>query len=69
MPFLGFIDHVERVYIRCDGELKENKLTREAKTEEVNALTAKVDELNAQVRRVGGLPETAVQATQIIRNS
>merc|ERR1719352_528728 len=36
----------------CDGELKENKLTREAKTEEVNALTAKVDELNAQVAKL-----------------
>merc|ERR1719482_666470 len=36
----------------CDGELKDNKLTREAKTEEVNALTAKVDELNAQVAKL-----------------
>jgi hypothetical protein len=36
----------------CDGELKENKLTREAKTEEVNALTAKVDELNAMVAKL-----------------
>jgi outer membrane murein-binding lipoprotein Lpp len=36
----------------CDGELKENKLTREAKTEEVNQLTAKVDELNAQVAKL-----------------
>merc|ERR1719352_1809192 len=36
----------------CDGELKDNKLTREAKTEEVDALTAKVDELNAQVAKL-----------------
>merc|ERR1719316_766462 len=36
----------------CDSELKDNKLTREAKTEEVNALTAKVDELNAQVAKL-----------------
>jgi len=36
----------------CDSELKDNKLTREAKTEEVNALTAKVDQLNAQVAKL-----------------
>jgi hypothetical protein len=31
----------------CDGELKDNKLTREAKTEEVNTLTSTVEKLKA----------------------
>jgi hypothetical protein len=31
----------------CDGELKENKLTREAKTEEVNTLTSHLEKLKA----------------------
>merc|ERR1719181_401250 len=30
----------------CDGELKENKLTRDAKTEEVDTLTSTVEKLN-----------------------
>merc|ERR1719271_184733 len=31
----------------CDGELKENKLTRDAKTEEVNTLTSHLEKLKA----------------------
>merc|ERR1719224_342325 len=31
----------------CDEELKQNKLTRDEKTQEVNELNAKVDEINA----------------------
>merc|ERR1719440_768633 len=36
----------------CDSELKDNKLTRESKTEEVNALTAKVEMLKATIMKL-----------------
>merc|ERR1719352_1911904 len=36
----------------CDGELKENKLTREAKTEEVNTLTSHLEKLKATLMKL-----------------
>merc|ERR1719324_706534 len=36
----------------CDGELKENKLTRDAKTEEVDTLTSTVEKLKATLKRL-----------------
>jgi chromosome segregation ATPase len=36
----------------CDGELKENKLTREAKTAEVESITAAVDMLKATISKL-----------------
>jgi hypothetical protein len=36
----------------CDGELKENKLTRDAKTEEVDSLTSTVEKLKATLKRL-----------------
>jgi len=36
----------------CDKELHDNKLTREEKTEQVNALTATCDQLNADIDRL-----------------
>jgi hypothetical protein len=36
----------------CDGELKENKLTRDAKTEEVDTLSSTVDKLKATLKRL-----------------
>merc|ERR1719155_346878 len=37
----------------CDGELATNKQTREAKTEEVNSLSASVDALKAEIAELG----------------
>merc|ERR1719482_2410460 len=36
----------------CDEELKQNKLTRDEKTEEINMLTAKVEEINAAIDKL-----------------
>merc|ERR1719191_674231 len=36
----------------CDEELKQNKLTRDEKTQEVSMLTAKVDEINAAIDKL-----------------
>jgi len=36
----------------CDGELKENKLTRDAKTEEVDTLSSTVEKLKATLKRL-----------------
>merc|ERR1719311_1068168 len=36
----------------CDEELKQNKLTRNEKTQEVDMLTAKVDEINAAIDKL-----------------
>jgi len=60
----------------CDEELKQNKLTRDAKTEEVNMLTAKVDEINAAIDKltadiasneaaIAELDKTTKEATEV----
>ena len=36
----------------CDTEMAKNKHTREAKTEDINALTAKSDKLSAAITRL-----------------
>merc|ERR1719313_1424224 len=36
----------------CDEELKQNKLTRDEKTQEVSMLTAKIDEINAAIDKL-----------------
>merc|ERR1719439_475023 len=36
----------------CDGELKENKLTRDAKTEEIDTLTSTVEKLKATLTKL-----------------
>merc|ERR1719214_445847 len=47
----------------CDGELHENKNTRDAKTAEVNALTALIEKTNAEIAKLG---EEAAALTEAI---
>merc|ERR1719506_3261090 len=50
----------------CDAELKANKETRDAKTEEVNRLTARSDMLHAQIAQLdSGLEELASQISSL----
>merc|ERR1719473_226866 len=37
----------------CDSELGTNKITRESKTEDVNALSAQADQLSADIAKLG----------------
>ena len=50
----------------CDAELKSNKETRDAKTEEVNRLTARSDMLHAQIAQLTSeLEELADQISEL----
>jgi hypothetical protein len=60
----------------CDEELKQNKLTRDEKTQEVAELTAKVDEINAAIDKleadiasntaaIAELDKTTKEATEV----
>jgi hypothetical protein len=60
----------------CDEELKQNKLTRDEKTEEINMLTAKVDAINAAIDKltadiasneaaIAELDKTTKEATEV----
>merc|ERR1719482_1370259 len=60
----------------CDEELKQNKLTRDEKTQEVNMLTAKVEEINAAIDKlqddiasneaaIAELDKTTKEATEV----
>merc|ERR1719379_2746717 len=50
----------------CDAELKSNKETRDAKTEEVNRLTARSDMLHAQIAQLASeLEELADQISEL----
>merc|ERR1719240_1540888 len=47
----------------CDGELQANKQTRDAKTSEVNSLTALIEKTNAEIAKLG---EEAAALTEAI---
>jgi len=50
----------------CDGELHDNKLTREEKTAEVNTLTANVDGLNAKIDKLkAGIAQLTQEMTEL----